>query len=385
MRVTVHRKSLEQRLTAIKPAVATRDFKPILKGVKLITAGEELAINATNLEVGVSTTVGTIGSSDPGECVVNYKKLLAAVKSCSDELVGLEFRDDLLRVYGDSASSSPPTDKADEYPNIPVFPDTKSKTHTANYFVVGASQFRTQLSKVEFAAAKESTKFAMTGVYCEFNGAVQCVATDSKRLSLISGKVEKVGEPKDVNILIPNQCVDLILNLTKAPMGDVHVAAPEEERERVIGEKKEKYKEVTCAWFRLNNALIFTRLVEGRFPPYREVFHKKTKVTATLPRKQFIAALKQAKTGADDETMRVIFEFDGEWLKLTGKSPTNGVAESRCPAKCSEPLTINMDPGYVLDALATGECGEAHMEFVDPSRPVLMIEGSAKHLIMPLA
>jgi DNA polymerase III sliding clamp (beta) subunit (PCNA family) len=224
---------------------------------------------------------------------------------------------------------------------------------------------------------------------CEFNGKLSCVATDSKRLSLCDGKFEKIGEPKDVNLLIPNQCVDLILNLTKAPMGDVHVAAPGKVISDPAGmmnlqNPSNQIKVVNEAWFRLHDSLVYTRLVEGRYPPHREIFPRKTAVTATLPRKEFVAAIKQARTGCDPETKRVTLDFSTDSCHLTAKSAISK-AEARCQASSSAPIKINIDPDYLIDALMAGECADAKIEFVDSSRPMVLTDGSTKHLIMPLS
>jgi len=51
------------------------------------------------------------------------------------------------------------------------------------------------------------------------------------------------------------------------------------------------------------------RLVEGRFPDYRQVLPKKQTVKVPLQVPSFTAAVRQAKIMTDEESKRVVFKF----------------------------------------------------------------------------
>src|SRR5207244_12012628 len=63
------------------------------------------------------------------------------------------------------------------------------------------------------------------------------------------------------------------------------------------------------ALFKTDRAMIYSRLVEGRYPPYREVFPKKQTAKIPLTVGPFHAAVRQAAIMTDDESKRVVFGF----------------------------------------------------------------------------
>ena len=55
--------------------------------------------------------------------------------------------------------------------------------------------------------------------------------------------------------------------------------------------------------------MLYSRLVEGRYPDYRQIFPKKPAVKATVTAAPFLVAVRQAAVMVDAETKRVAFRF----------------------------------------------------------------------------
>jgi DNA polymerase-3 subunit beta len=142
------------------------------------------------------------------------------------------------------------------------------------------------------------------------------------------------------------------------------------------------------ALFRTDTTTIYTRLVEGRYPPYREIFPKKTAAKINLPVVPFLTAVRQSAIMTDDETKRVAFRFDKQLLTMQAQGPTTG--RSKVPLAVDyngPPIDINFDPGYLVEMLRVLQPDDAlSLELVDGSRPALFKCGADySYLVMPLA
>src|SRR5262249_22741826 len=157
------------------------------------------------------------------------------------------------------------------FPDLPTFNEDK-------YHEVSADTLREMVRRTLFAAAEgETARYAMTGVLWELEGDhIKLVATDGRRLALTEGKAKAHGghttkawaRPP----LVPLKAMSL-LERSLQPDGQVV---------RVCLRPNE-------VLFRTETAVIYSRLVDGRFPDYRQVFPKKQGIKITLPVGHFMA------------------------------------------------------------------------------------------------
>jgi DNA polymerase-3 subunit beta len=258
------------------------------------------------------------------------------------------------------------SEPAKEFPEVPRPEDGPTVE-------ISVGVLRKLVHRTAFAAAKESTKFAMTGVLWEPDGKnVRLVATDSKRLALAVGPVTKNNsESKGQSHLVPSKAMVLL--------------------ERHLQELGEE--DVVRVWLRPNEAqfqtdttTIYTRLVEGRFPPYREIFPKKTSAKIALASGPFLTAVRQSAVMTDEESKRVAFHFGKGQLTLEAQGPTAGRAKVPLTIEYDgEPIDVNFDPSYLIDLQKVLAPEEAlQLELVDGARPALFkCGGDYSYLVMP--
>ena len=232
------------------------------------------------------------------------------------------------------------------------------------------------IRRTVFAAAKESTKFAMTGVLWEVEGKnLRLVATDSKRLALAIGPVisHDAAETKGQSHLVPTKAMQLL---------ERHIQTlGEDEPVRISLRPNE-------ALFQTDTTTIYTRLVEGRYPPYREIFPKKAMAKINLPVVPFLTAVRQSAIMTDQETKRVAFRFGPKLLMMEAQGPTTGRSKVPMPIEYDgTPIDINFDPHYLVEMLRVLQPEDALvLELVDGSRPALFKCGADySYLVMPLA
>src|SRR5262249_21224688 len=160
-------------------------------------------------------------------------------------------------------------------------------------------------------AADETARYSMSGVLWELDkDEVKLVATDGRRLALAEGLATGHGghTTKGQSPIVPSKTMALLeRNLQDDP----------EELVRVCLRPNE-------VLFRTGRAVIYSRLVEGRFPDYKQVIPKKLPVRVPLQAGPFQAAVRQAAIMADNETKRVTFQFARGKLTLQSQGQTTG-------------------------------------------------------------
>jgi DNA polymerase III subunit beta len=350
-------------------AVAVRELKPILRNLKAVAEGSRFTLMATDLELGIRHEMRGLRVVDSGEAILPANKLTQILREATDEELTIEADDSRVLVRGQVNEWEMPSENPGEFPDIPTFVD---KSHHD----VAAGALAKMIRRTAFAAAKESTKFAMTGVLWEVEGKnLRLVATDSKRLALAIGPVvsHDAADTKGQSHLVPTKAMQLL---------ERHLQSlPTEETVRVSLRPND-------ALFQTDTTTIYTRLVEGRYPPYREIFPKKSAARIQLAVVPFLTAVRQSAIMTDDETKRVTFHFAKGQLTLEAQGATTGRSKVPMPIEYDgSPIDINFDPSYLIDMLRVLDPADPMvLELVDGSRPALFKSGpDYSYLVMPLA
>jgi DNA polymerase-3 subunit beta len=189
-----------------------------------------------------------------------------------------------------------------------------------------------------FAAASEHARYAMNGVLWELEGeTARLVATDGRRLALASGSAVPHGghDTKGQTHVVPSKAMQLLeRNLQDA-----------DERVKVCLQPNE-------ALFKTERAMIYSRLVEGRYPPYRDVFPKKQTAKVPLVAGPFHAAVRQAAIMTDEESKKVVFSFAKKKLTMQARGPATGRSKVELPLEYDgKELSISFDPKFLTEML----------------------------------
>ncbi|HEV3440440.1 MAG TPA: DNA polymerase III subunit beta, partial [Gemmata sp.] len=139
-------------------------------------------------------------------------------------------------------------------------------------------------------------------------------------------------------------------------------------------------------------AMIYTTLVQGRYPPYRDILsqtRKSATVTISLPVESFLGRVRQAKIMTDDESKRVDMTFSPGKVAMEARGAQTGSSEVELslPEYEGPDIKIAFDPEYVVEFLRAVE-GQAAvtLEMSDGTKPALFRCGdNYVYLVMPLA
>ena len=374
MKVTCQRDGLLTACQLVSAAVAARTTKPILSNVKATAAGDGLTLVAYDTEVGIRYELRGILVGRPGSAILPIAQLTQILRESTDDDISFDADDDGTKVKAGTSRFEMPGYPVDEFPDIPSFDDG------GRYHEITAGVLRTMIRRTAFAADKKdaTARFAMTGVLWEADAKVaRLVATDSKRLAMCEGPASVYGppEPTKGSHLIPAKTMALLeRNLTD-----------DGELVRIALRPNE-------AMFQTERAMIYTRLVEGRYPPYRDIIGQTRKgatVKVPLPVGPFLSRVRQAAIMTDDESKRVDMTFEPGKVGMEARGAETGSSQVELPLEEYDgpEVKIAFDPQYLIEFLRAVE-GEptVTLEMSDGTKPALFRCGDGYlYLVMPLA
>ena len=138
---------------------------------------------------------------------------------------------------------------------------------------------------------------------------------------------------------------------------------------------------------RTERAVIYSRLVEGRFPRYQDVFPTNVEVKIPLEVGPLRLAVEQASIVTSEESRGVDFRFGDGVLKLASQAADVGSSHVELPiAYEGKPVEITFDPRYLTDALKTLDDNAAiTAELIDSKNAaVFQTDDRYTYVVMPL-
>jgi DNA polymerase-3 subunit beta len=368
MKALCNREGLLAAFGMVSGVVPARSPKPILQNIKLVADGDEgSTLMATDLEVGIRHRVLGMKVEEPGAVILPTARFGSILRTSADPELAVEAGDDRLTVRGLRAEFSLPAEDATLYPEVPDFAAT-------SYHVVAAADLRKLIRRTIFATDVESTRYALGGVLVELTDeTITMVGTDGRRLARMSAPAEaENGAPAPIGSpVVPVKALKLIERNLDDGDPPVHIAI----------------QGTTAVLIRTERAVIYSRLVEGRFPRYQDVFPANVEVKIRLDAGPLRLAVEQASIVTSEESRGVDFSFGNGVLKLSSQAADVGSSHVELPiAYEGKPVEITFDPRYLTDALKTLEDTAAvTAELIDAKNAaVFKTDDSYTYVVMPL-
>jgi DNA polymerase-3 subunit beta len=348
-------------------AISSRDVKPILRNFKANVDGDRCTLMATDLELGVRLDVRGVKVDEGGDAILSANRLIAILREATDEEMNFEADADHCMVRGQFNEYEMAGEDPANFPDVPSFTEDK-------YHELPAGVLRDMIRRTIFAAATENPRYAVTGILWELEGdTARLVATDGRRLAVAQAEAVCTGghTTHGQTPVVPTKAMGLLERILQDP----------EEKVRVSLRPND-------ALFKTERAMIYSRLVEGRYPAYREVFPKKQTTKIALTAGPFLLAIRQAAIMTDEESKRVTFAFAKKKLTLQARGAETGRSKVETPLEYDgKALEINFDPRFLTEMLRVLEPDAAlSLELVDGNSPALFKSGeNYSYVVMPLS
>jgi DNA polymerase-3 subunit beta len=261
---------------------------------------------------------------------------------------------------------------AEDYPNLPEVDGTPVELS------ISSEELRAAIAATVFCASTDESKQVLTGVHFSVTpgeegeaGVMELAATDGHRMIAYPLPGGSVVIPEDYRpVTLPGKSLRELLTVLKGYEGTVKLTFDDVSVHALCGDTE-----------------LYSRVIEGQYPNYRQLFPKVFSKVATCDRKPFLLALDRTLVVAGENRDIVKLEFDTTGLVMSAEAKEAAKAQEQVAgAACNDAITLAGNGKYIKEALTNAIVGETFtMEMNKPESPVVFTDGSpATYLMMPI-
>jgi len=322
-------------------------------------------IAATNLEIATTQLIGAKIVNE-GAITVPARLITEFVASLPKTTVTLKVNDNKLRLTADGYDSTINGTLADDFPELPTINDK-----TAVSYVIDTAALKQAIGQTILTASSDATRPVLTGVYWHSHeGALYLAATDGYRLS----EKRLVATKSEVAAIIPTTTLQEVLRVLGDDVAEVEVLFDDSQ-----------------VRFRLNDAEITSRLIDGNFPDYRQLIPATSETVITITRASFAQITKVAGLFARESGGSVTVTADAEKDQLSLHSVASELGEntSEAQADVTADGQVTLNSRYLTEALGVVDCERVTFRFSGRLSPCVLsaadkADADYQHIIMPL-
>lgn len=363
MKLQVTQENLNRALGSVARVANTRNTLPILANILIQTKNNRLSIAATNLDIAIKHYIGA-KISEEGSVTVPARLMQDFVSSLPSGVINLELEENKLRIATDQYKSVVNGVAADDFPVMPAI------TKGTKWSLPGP-ELRKGLQQVIMAASSDESRPVLTGVLVSSNdGALYLAATDSYRLA--EKRLNAPLPEAEVKLLIPVSAMQDLLRILSDYDDEVEVMHDDQQ-----------------VLFHIGDVELVARLIEGEYPPYRNLIPKKFETNATIKRADFLNVTKVSSLFARESAGSVTVKVDAEKSTLQIHSIASQLGENTATANgdITGGGNITLNSRYLLDALHALDGDTVTFGFNGKLEATMLKSKTADdyvHIIMPL-
>ncbi len=369
MRFSTNTSSLKSAIDIVSHASSPGGMTPILENILFSVQYKKVVLTGNNLEMAIEVNLENDVQIDAeGSFTVSSRFLTSFLSLVSDEKISIELvSGGALEFTTPSSTTKVKGMEAGKFPVIPGF-------QVNDPITLPAASLKKAIERTIFSTAEGNIRPTLAGICLQLKEeGIIFASTDSFRLSeyVLKAKIDHAP----ISMIIPAKtALELVRILPES--GDVSIYASENQLLVVFGGIK-----------------VYSRLLNGHFPDYRNFFPKGYSTKGVVLRTDLIQALKRMNliTKENNYNTRVAFRAESGLELFTGDTEI-GAGRVTIPASVEwEDATIGLNATYLLEVLSVMRDDHVSIDFETPLSPI-MVQGipaedakqSYKHIIMPL-
>ena len=373
MIVKLKRQDFLKRLKIVEKAINENKIKPIISCAYIETRGENLFFCGTNLETTITTEMKCEEVVEEGRIVFQHQLVDEYLREIKDEIVTLSVRDNNLFIESSDSSSEFSLMEAEDFPKILVEADFFQRQED---FKMNSIELADIFEKVKFAASGSSDNLSINCVRLESEeDNLKFITTDTYRLVFLEKELEKVNEKLEVSI--PLNTVEALAKLLRSI---------EETEIKFYFYNKQVY-------FKLEDTLIISRVIDLAFPNYRGILGNDTyNKTLIINSEKFLKVLRRiiifVRNNAESK-YGATFELEGKELKVNGVNDIAKINEQLEVEYEGDRIKISLNAKFLSDFIQNlSKESNIMLNFISSNSSVKIKkenDNNYLYIVMPLA
>lgn len=382
MKILTLSENFKKGISIVEKIIGRNLTLPILSNILLEADKGRLRASATNLEIGVICNLRAKIEKE-GKIAVPAKILGSFLTGVLEgEKMALETKDGILQINFRGSRAAIKGMDAKDFPLIP-------KPQGEMLFEVDENLFKEGVQKTSICVAASETRQELTGIFFQFSkDKITLAATDSFRLAeyAINLRKEDAGKcyekfiEKNSAVIVPSRTLqEVARNVAESRGGKIKI---------FMGESQ--------IFFEVDDAMYVSRLIDGKYPEYKQVIPKDFSSNLLLKREDFLKAVKAASIFSDSKSREVRIKMKSGEKKIQVSAESVEAGENTSDVEVKTGLNKNMEIAfnsrYLIDALGSILTEFVCLGFNDSFGPVALKEVGKDeknnekylHIIMPI-
>ena len=353
MKFNINQQDLQQALNYCQGVIEKRSTLPILSNVLLNASNSKLLITATDLDLIFIHQIDNIEIIEEGKTTTTSSIMYDIVrKFSSGKKINLSLRDESkLQLESEKSIFNLNCISPSEFP-------LTDENFNQNEFVINSKKLLKLLNKCKFSVSNDETRHYLSGIYfhqteVEDKNYLTAVATDSHRMSISKIRLDQRIDFEP--IILPKKTIFQLCSLLDHYDGDVK-----------ISNVKSKIK------FGLNNSILISKLIDGKFPNYIQVIPKNNQKKLEVDLKLFLSSVDRVASVSLDKKDGVKFNLTKDTLNLSVNNTSSGDGKESLIVKFDHDLEISFNSRYLIDVASQFNGEKIELFFNDTGSPALI-------------
>ena len=368
MKFNVNQQDLQQALSYCQGVIEKRSTLPILSNVLLDAKNSHLTITATDLDLIFLHKIRNIEVIEEGKTTTTSSIMYDIVrKFSSGKKINLSLSDtSKLQLESEKSVFNLNCISSSEFP-------LTDESFNDNEFSINSKSLLKLLNKCKFSVSNDETRHYLSGIYfhqteVEDKNYLTAVATDSHRMS-----ISKIRLDKKISfdpVILPKKTIFQLVSLLDNYDGDVK-----------ISNIKSKIK------FELNDSILISKLIDGKFPNYIQVIPKNNQKKLELDLKVFLGSVDRVASVSLDKKDGVKFILKKDALDLSVNNTNSGDGNETLIVKFDHNLEISFNSRYLIDVASQFDGEKIEIFFNDTGSPALIKDPGdfdSIYVVMPM-
>lgn len=364
MELSVTQENLARALSAVGRVASSKAGLPILSNILLRTEGNRLLVAATNLEIASTYYIGAKVVKQ-GAVTLPARLVSEFVASLPKGTIELSTKGAHMTLKSGTYQSVINGVDADDFPELPTINEDESVKYT-----IATPDFKQAVAQTIITSSSDATRPVLTGVYWHsVDGWLCLAATDGYRLA----ERRLVETKSQIAAIVPTSSLQEVLRTLSETVEEVELLFDDSQ-----------------VRFRIGEAEITSRLIDGNYPDYRQLIPKESETVVTIKAEDFGRIVKIAGLFARESGGSITLTADAEKQELSIHSIASELGENTSSASATITMAgqVTLNSRYVSEALGAIDGDSVIFRFSGKLSPTVLGSDEKNpvytHIIMPL-
>jgi len=353
MKFSLNQQDLQKSLNYCQGVIEKRSTLPILSNILLDASSSKLTITATDLDLIFIHQISNVEILEEGKTTTSSSIMYDIIRKFSSgkKINFSSVGENKIHLESDKSDFNLNCINAAEFP-------LTDENFNKNEFSINSKSLLKLLNKCKFSVSNDETRHYLSGIFfhqtqIDDKFFLTSAATDSHRMSI--SKVRLNNKIDFEPIILPKKTIFQLCSLLEDYEGDVK-----------ISNIKSKIK------FELNNSILISKLIDGKFPNYVQVIPKENQKKLQVNLKLFLDSVDRVASVSLDKKDGVKFSLKKDVLDLSVNNTNSGDGKESLTVKFDYDLDISFNSRYLIDVASQLDGDHIEIYLKDTGSPALI-------------